>query len=206
MLLLTATVDDSTPPTPQTAETAKSEVAKSETAKSETTEATKTEAEKTDAEKAAAVAKDTYDAAHQITTETGKPMVVMVGTDWCGPCQMMKKKILPKVRENGMLQKVAFAVVNADRESDLAKKLTGGGPIPQLVMFRKTPEGWMRRKLVGGQTVESVEDFIKEGLSLDQAEKSVSGEPAQTEESNKDSATEKTTSHASETVDNHKSA
>ena len=26
---------------------------------------------------------DTYAAAHKKTMETGKPMVVMVGTDWC---------------------------------------------------------------------------------------------------------------------------
>lgn len=85
-----------------------------------------------------AVAKsDTYKEAHRVTTATGKPMVVMVGTDWCGPCQMMKKKILPRVREGGLLRKVAFAIVNADRDRELAEKLTDGGPVPQLVMFRR---------------------------------------------------------------------
>lgn len=113
---------------------------------------------------------DSYDEARRVTTETGRPMVVMVGTDWCGPCQMMKKTILPRVREHGLLRRVAFALVNADRQRDLAEKLTGGGPVPQLVMFRKTPEGWMRRKLVGGQSVEAVEEFINEGLAADAAE------------------------------------
>jgi len=111
---------------------------------------------------------ESYDAARQETIETGKPIVVMVGTDWCGPCQMMKKKILPQVRDRGLLKRVAFAIVNAARERDLAQKLTGGGPIPQLVMFRKTSDGWKRRKLVGGQSVEQVQEFIKEGLVLDE--------------------------------------
>jgi thiol-disulfide isomerase/thioredoxin len=117
------------------------------------------------------VSLETYTEAHRATTETGKPMVVMVGTDWCPPCQAMKKNVLPRVRELGLLRKVAFAVVNPDREKALAEKLTGGGPIPQLVMFRKTDNGWMRRKLVGGQSVETVEQFINEGLAKDAGEK-----------------------------------
>jgi thioredoxin-like negative regulator of GroEL len=119
---------------------------------------------------------ETYAAAHQTVTETGKPMVVMVSTDWCPPCQTMKKTILPRVREHGFLRKVAFAVVNPDRDRDLAEKLTGGGPIPQLVMFRKTPDGWMRKNLVGGQSVETVEQFIKEGLAKDETDKKPSAE------------------------------
>jgi len=113
----------------------------------------------------------TYAQAHKITAKTGKPMFIMVGTDWCGPCQQMKKNVLPEVRKHGMLKKVAFAMVNADREQALARKLTGGGPIPQLVMYRKTKDGWKRRKLVGGQSVETVEKFINQGLSMDKAEK-----------------------------------
>jgi thioredoxin-like negative regulator of GroEL len=95
----------------------------------------------------------------------------MVSTDWCPPCQVMKKTILPRVREHGFLRKVIFAVVNPDRDRDLAQEITGGGPIPQLVMFHKTADGWARTKLVGGQNVETVEEFIKDGLALDKADK-----------------------------------
>jgi thiol-disulfide isomerase/thioredoxin len=114
---------------------------------------------------------DTYAEAHHETTETGRPLVVMVTTDWCGPCQTMKRNILPKLRERGLFKKVAFAQVNADRESRLAKELTGGGPVPQLVMYRRTKNGWLRRKLIGGQNLETVEKFINEGLALDQADR-----------------------------------
>jgi len=124
----------------------------------------------TGADKAPACA-ETYAEAHRTTTETGKPMVVMVSTDWCPPCQIMKKTVLPRVRERGLLRKVAFAMVNPDRDGELAEKLTGGGPIPQLVMFRRTADGWIRKKLIGGQTVETVEEFISEGLAQDAADK-----------------------------------
>jgi thioredoxin-like negative regulator of GroEL len=116
-------------------------------------------------------AAETYSAARQTTVDTGKPMVIMVSTEWCPPCQVMKKKILPRVREHGLLRKVAFANVNPDKDGELANQITGGGPIPQLVMFRKTAKGWMRKKLIGGQSVETVEEFIKEGLAMDKADK-----------------------------------
>ena len=108
---------------------------------------------------------DSYAAAHQATMETGKPMVVMVSTEWCAPCQVMKKTVIPQVRKRGLLRKVAFAIVNPDRDRDLADQLTGGGPVPQLVMYRKTTNGWCRQVLVGGQSVEAVEQFINDGIA-----------------------------------------
>jgi len=113
----------------------------------------------------------TYAQAHKEMIETGKPMVVMVGTDWCVPCRKMKQVVLPEVRKRGLLRQVAFAMVNADRDRKLAAKLIGKGPIPQLIMFRKTPDGWRRRKLVGGQEVEKVEEFLRKGIAQDEAEK-----------------------------------
>ena len=84
----------------------------------------------------------------------------------------MKKTILPRVREHGLFRRVTFALVNPDRDGELANEITGGGPIPQLVMFRKTAKGWVRKKLVGGQSVETVEEFINEGLASDSRQKS----------------------------------
>ncbi|MBN2577996.1 MAG: thioredoxin family protein [Pirellulales bacterium] len=114
---------------------------------------------------------ESYAAAHQKMIDTGKPLVVMVSTEWCGPCQTMKKTVLPKVRRHGLFRKVSFAMVDADREQKLARQITKGGPVPQLVIYRKTRKGWFRRKLVGSQSVEAVEKFIKEELAECRAER-----------------------------------
>jgi thioredoxin-like negative regulator of GroEL len=110
---------------------------------------------------------ETYAEAHQVTIKTGKPMLVMVSTEWCPACQVMKKRILPQVRERGLFSRVAFASVNPDKENELSHQLIGNGPIPELVMYRKTPRGWIRRVLVGAQTVETVEHFINEGTVVE---------------------------------------
>jgi thioredoxin-like negative regulator of GroEL len=145
------------------------------------TAAVKTEAVSADAE--------SYAEAHRQTVETGKPLVVMVSTDWCPPCQVMKKTVLPRVRERGVLRKVVFAMVNPDRDAKLAQELTGGGPIPQLVMFRKTAEGWKRQKLIGGQSVESVEKFINDGLAMDEEEKKAAADADEKNSNDSDQAT-----------------
>lgn len=113
----------------------------------------------------AAAAADSYADAHRVTTETGKPMVVMVSTEWCPPCQRMKKTVIPEVRKLAIFKEVSFAVVNPDDDGSLANSLTGGGPVPQLVMFRLTPDGWRRRKLVGAQSLGTVKLFLEKGVA-----------------------------------------
>ena len=118
-----------------------------------------------------AVGADDYAAAQRETTDTGRPMVILVGADWCPACQTMKNEVVPQVKRRGLLGRVAYAVVNLDRQKDLGQQLVADGPIPQFIMYRKTRDGWKRRRLVGGQSTETVEAFIKEGLELDKNDK-----------------------------------
>jgi hypothetical protein len=118
----------------------------------------------------AAGAERTYVEAYREMMVSGKPMVILVSTQWCAPCQQMKKHVLPEARKRGVLDQVSFAVVNPDHERDLAHELMDGGLVPQLVMYRHTPQGWRRWRLVGGQSVTSIERFIKQGLAVDMPE------------------------------------
>jgi len=133
-----------------------------------------------------AVDGSTYAEAHQEAVDTGKPIVVMVGTTWCGPCQQMKKSVLPQIQQQGGFKDVAFALVDADSEKALARQITGGGPIPQLVMFRKTDDGWKRRKLVGLQNTGSVQEFINSGVALSKVARTAEvSQASHTESSNR---------------------
>ena len=107
-----------------------------------------------------APASNDYDTAFKQTEETGRPLVVLIGADWCPGCRQMKYTTLPELEKKGGLRNVAFAHVNTDRQSELAGKLMRGSSIPQLVMFRKTDTGWKRQQLTGAQSTSSIEAFI----------------------------------------------
>ncbi len=114
---------------------------------------------------------ETYAEAHKVAMETRRPFVVMVGADWCPACEQMKEEVLPQVRKRGLLGKVAFAIVNLDREKELGDQLVRGGPIPQLLVFRRTSDGWRVRRLIGSQSVEAVEKLLNDGLRAEETAK-----------------------------------
>lgn len=103
---------------------------------------------------------NSYTVAHRRTVESGEPLVVLVGADWCPACQTMKQSVIPQARQRGLLNGVAFAVVNTDREPTLARQLMRGGSIPQLIMYRKVADGWRRQQLTGAQSIESLGGFL----------------------------------------------
>ena len=114
---------------------------------------------------------DDYASARAKTEKTGQPIVILVGADWCPACVVMKKDVMPKVRKQGILKQVAYATVNLDKQGKLGRQLTDGGPIPQMIMYRKTRKGWLRRRLIGGQSPKTIESFIKRGVELNSADK-----------------------------------
>ena len=123
---------------------------------------------------------NTYADAYKATQDTGKPLVVLVGADWCPYCQMMKSSVMPQVAAHGDLKAVSFAYVNSDQQHDLAGKLLEGSSIPQMVMFEKTTDGWKQTRLVGGQSAESVEGFLNAAKPAVAAQKADSGAPSKT--------------------------
>ena len=108
---------------------------------------------------------ESYAEAHRQTLQTGRPMVVMVGAEWCPACKAMEANVIPEMRSRGLLRRVAFALVDLDRDGEIGRKLTDGGPIPQLIVFRKTAQGWKNRRLIGNQPIETVEEFINEDVA-----------------------------------------
>lgn len=103
-----------------------------------------------------------YATAYRQTTESGRPLVVLIGADWCPGCRQMKQTAIPQVEREGGLEKVAFAYVNTDQQGALAGKLMRGGSIPQLVMYQKTPTGWKRQQLTGAHSPSAIQQFLNQ--------------------------------------------
>jgi thioredoxin-like negative regulator of GroEL len=104
-----------------------------------------------------------YEEAYHQSLDTGRPLVVLVGTDWCPACQQMKNNVIPQMVQDGSMRKVAFATVNADQERGLADQLMSGGSIPQVIMFHKTNSGWKRTQLTGAQAPSTLNAMFEKG-------------------------------------------
>ena len=113
---------------------------------------------------------ETYADAYRKSAETGQPLVVLVGAEWCPACVQMKHTIIPQLRQLGILRRVAFAQIDLDRQRELGQKLVGGGPIPQLIICRKASDGWHRKRLIGGQNMQTVEELLQGEIVACQAE------------------------------------
>jgi thioredoxin-like negative regulator of GroEL len=108
-----------------------------------------------------------YATAYQEAAEMGRPLVVLVGADWCPGCQQMKHTAIPELEKQGGLNKVSFALVNTDKQGDLAGKLMQGNSIPQLVMYQKTQTGWTRQQLTGAHSVSEIQAFLAQASQAD---------------------------------------
>ena len=105
-----------------------------------------------------------YEEAFKEHEASGKPLLVLVGADWCPACQTMKNGTLARLERSGKLKNVAFSMINTDREQKLARGLMRGGSIPQLILFNKTEKGWERQQLTGAQSEQTVQDLIGDAV------------------------------------------
>ena len=103
-----------------------------------------------------------YTPAYSEHMKNGRPMLVLVGAEWCPSCMVMKNIVMPKVFEKGSMKGVLYAVIDTDASPDLAKKLIGNASIPQLVFYCKEHGQPVRKQLSGAQSVESVELLVRQ--------------------------------------------
>jgi len=108
----------------------------------------------------------TYEQAYEDTQASGKPLVVLVGADWCPGCVTMKVGVMPRMQESGYLGRVNYAQIDTDSEVELAGQLMRGSSIPQLIVFSQSADGrWHREQLVGATSDQAVAAAIDRAVS-----------------------------------------
>ena len=108
----------------------------------------------------AAPPQDATTAAYNRSMQTGRPLVLLFGAEWCPACKVMQNQILPKVRQRGGMRDVEYAYVDIDQKPALAKRLLRGGSIPQLVRFDRQGDKWTPRYMIGAHQPEQVIQFL----------------------------------------------
>jgi thiol-disulfide isomerase/thioredoxin len=105
-----------------------------------------------------------FDQAYQLSLQTNRPLVVLIGAVWCPACQKMKNSVLPQVAEAGGMNQVIFVYLDFDKHKALASQLSRGKPIPQLIRFERSQAGWKGKRLTGAKSPREVYNFIKSGV------------------------------------------
>lgn len=122
------------------------------------------------AEKTATKAEDrTYASAFAEAQAAQRPLVIFVTATWCPPCQVLKNKVIQPLEAKQGFDDVILAYVDMDKEPTLAKQLIGTQGIPQVIVFEKNNDKWVKRNLNGFQELATVQDFIKPKFATDPA-------------------------------------
>src|SRR3954467_6621613 len=99
-----------------------------------------------------------YQAALREAQSLQRPLVVLVGADWCPGCRTMKQRVMPALARRGALRPVTFTHVDADADAATAKQLMRGSGIPQLIVLSRTNDGrWHREQITGAASESEVE-------------------------------------------------
>jgi thiol:disulfide interchange protein len=107
-----------------------------------------------------------YEKAYHRAQVENKPLVILVGADWCHACRVMKADTIEPMRAEGMLEDVIYAHVDKDAEPELAAKLMSGNTLPQLVVYTKGTDGWKRLSATGLQSRTRVRDIIRRAIDF----------------------------------------
>ncbi|MCA9175771.1 MAG: thioredoxin family protein [Planctomycetales bacterium] len=108
-----------------------------------------------------ATPKLSYAEAYQKSVETNKPLVILIGADWCVACDTFKQNTIAELKRDGALDGVVYTTVDLDKENDIASKLMRGDKVPQLLVFHRSPAGWQKQHMVGLSTQAAVRAALK---------------------------------------------
>ena len=106
-----------------------------------------------------------YKTAYGNAQNGDKPLLVLVTAKWCPPCQVMKSTTIPTLMAKQAFKEFHYATVDLDAEEKLARQLIGNRGVPQIILYEKHNDKWVRRYLRGIQTPETVEAFVAQALT-----------------------------------------
>ncbi|MBM4003120.1 MAG: thioredoxin family protein [Planctomycetes bacterium] len=110
-----------------------------------------------------------YADAYRQMEQSGRPLLVLVGADWCPGCRTMKANTVPELRKAGHLETVIYAQVDTDKQPDLSRRLMRGASIPQLLLFTRNGDEWRRTQLTGAQNMVEVRAFLEREIASHQS-------------------------------------
>lgn len=107
-----------------------------------------------------------YDAAYVQAQEEKKPLVVLVGADWCAACKTMKADTIQSMKKEGAFKEVVFTQVDKDSQPEIADQVMQGNTLPQIVVYCESEQGWKRFSLTGMQSERRVKELLRKAAEV----------------------------------------
>lgn len=101
-----------------------------------------------------------YEDAFAKADKEEKPLLIIVGAQWCASCQIMKKETMQPMKDSGALDKVVVTYIDKDKRPELAEKLMRGPTLPQVVVYSKNTGSWKRYSVTGMQSKKRVAELL----------------------------------------------
>lgn len=108
----------------------------------------------------------TYDVAYRKAQEEKKPLVVLVGAEWCAACKTMKNDTIAPMKASGQFKEVVYTQIDKDSHPELAQQIMQGNTLPQIVVFCESDKGWKKFSLTGMQTAPRVKELMKRAFDV----------------------------------------
>jgi len=107
-----------------------------------------------------------YRDAYTAAQESNRPLLVVVGAEWCSACVDLKNRTIEDMQRSGKLDGVILSYVDVDKEPEIARQLLSSSSIPQVIVFAKGDTGWTRKQLVGRQSQETLSALIAPAVAV----------------------------------------
>lgn len=87
-----------------------------------------------------------YTAAYTAARSDGRPLLILVGADWCQPCRDLRARHLDAIRRRGHLLDL-----DADRHAPHVARLAPGRMLPRLTLWQydRQPGRWRHSTMEG---------------------------------------------------------
>lgn len=107
-----------------------------------------------------------YRDAYSEAQDSKRPLMIVIGADWCQACKELKDTTIPQMQKVGKLDGVVLTYIDIDQEPELSRQLLNGPSIPQVILFSKNDSGWNRKQLTGRQSADSVAGLIAPAIAI----------------------------------------